>query len=73
MPDLNFIGPHALGLLNSLEEFYCTYNNKLKSIDPSAFSYKLNNKSDEEVWPDIVKVYESMTNILGHSFPIIFY
>lgn len=72
MSDLNFIGPHALGLLNNLEEFYCTYNNKLTTIDPSAFSYKLNNESNEELWPNIVKVYESKTDILEYFSPMFF-
>jgi len=56
MPELNNIGPRALSLLNVLEEFHCTHNNKLKSIDPTAFSYKLNDGSESELWPRIVKV-----------------
>jgi len=54
--ELNNIGPRALSLLNVLEEFHCTHNNKLKSIDPTAFSYKLNDGSEGELWPRIVKV-----------------
>ncbi|VVC27839.1 Hypothetical protein CINCED_3A010861 [Cinara cedri] len=56
MPELNSIGPHSFSLLNNLEEFHCTYNNKLTSIDPSAFSYKLNDESEGELWPLIVKL-----------------
>jgi len=56
MPELDNIGPRALNLLNILEEFHCTHNNKLRSIDPTAFSYKLNDGSDGESWPRIVKV-----------------
>lgn len=56
MPELNTIGPRAFSLLNNLKEFHCTHNQKLKSIDPLAFSYKLNNESEDELWPGIVKV-----------------
>lgn len=56
MPELNTIGPHTFSLLNNLEEFYCTHNHKLKSIDPLAFNYKSNVRSDVELWPSIVKV-----------------
>jgi len=56
MPELNIIGPRALSLLNNLEEFRCTHNHKLKSIDPIAFSYKLNDGSEGELLPPIVKV-----------------
>jgi len=56
MSELNIIGPRALSLLNGLEEFHCTHNNKLKSIDPTAFSYKFNDGSEGESWPRIVKV-----------------
>lgn len=56
MPELNNIGPHAFSLLNNLEEFHCAHNYKLKTIDPDAFSYKLNDGSEGELWPHIVKV-----------------
>lgn len=56
MPELNTIGPHALSLLNNLEQFHCTHNNKLKSIDPTAFTYELGNGSSGELWPPIVNV-----------------
>lgn len=56
MSGLNNIGPRALSLLSALEEFYCTHNNKLESIDPTAFSYKLNDGSEGELWPSIAKV-----------------
>lgn len=56
MPELRIIGPRAFSLLNNLEEFHCAHNNKLKSIDPNAFSYKLNDGSEGELWPNIVKV-----------------
>lgn len=57
MPELNTIGHRAFSQLNSLEEFYCAHNDKLKSIDPLAFRYKLNNESGaDELTPDIVKV-----------------
>lgn len=56
MPELNIIGPHALSLLSNLEQFHCTHNNKLKSIDPTAFTYELGNGSNGELWPPIVNV-----------------
>lgn len=56
MPELSNIGPRAFGLLNNLEEFHCKHNYKLKSIDPIAFSYKLNDGSEGELWPRITKV-----------------
>jgi len=56
MPELKNIGPHAFNFLNNLEEFHCTHNHKLKSIDPMAFSYKLNDGSEGELWPHMIKV-----------------
>lgn len=56
MPELNTIGPRAFSLLNNLEQFLCMHNNKLESIDPNAFSYKSNDGSEGELWPNIVKV-----------------
>lgn len=56
MPELYAIGLHAFGHLNNLEEFHCTYNNKLTSIDSNAFTYKLNDGSEGELWSPIVKV-----------------
>lgn len=56
MPELYTIGSHAFSLLNNLEEFHCTHNNKLQSIDPNAFSYKLKDELANELWPLIVKV-----------------
>lgn len=56
MPELITIGPHALSVLSNLEEFYCTHNNKLKSIDPAAFVYKLDNGSEGEIWPPLTRV-----------------
>jgi len=56
MPELKNIGPNAFNLLNNLEEFHCTHNHKLKSIDPMAFSYKLNDGSEGELWPQMIKV-----------------
>lgn len=56
MPELKTIGPRALSLLNNLEEFYCTHNPKLESIDPTAFSSKLHGEAEGESWPTIVKV-----------------
>lgn len=56
MPELNAIGPRAFSLLHNLEEFYCMHNNKLESIDRSVFGYKLNDGSEGELWPNIVKV-----------------
>lgn len=56
MPELNTIGPHAFGLLSNLEKFHCTHNNKLKSIDSTAFIYELGNGSNGEMWPPIVNV-----------------
>lgn len=56
MPELKTIGPRAFSLLPNLYEFYCTHNYKLESIDPTVFSYKSNDESKSESWPDIVKV-----------------
>lgn len=56
MPELSTIGPHALSLLNNLEQFHCSHNNKLNSIDPTAFIYELGNGSISELWPPIVNV-----------------
>jgi len=72
MPELNNIGPRAFSLLTVLEEFRCTHNNKLKSIDPTAFSYKLNNGLEGEMWPQIVKVNIPITYLLLFKF-ITFY
>lgn len=65
MPELNNIGPRAFNLLNVLEEFHCTHNDKLKSIDSTIFSYKLNDGSEGELWPRIVKLDLSY-NALGY-------
>lgn len=62
MPELNTIGPRAFSRLNNLEEFHCMHNQKLKSIDPLTFSYKLNNESEDELWPSIVKVRTTINN-----------
>lgn len=56
MPELYAIGSHAFSHLNNLEEFHCTHNYKLKSIDANAFNYKLNDGSEGELWSPIVKV-----------------
>ncbi|XP_025204556.1 leucine-rich repeat-containing protein 70-like [Melanaphis sacchari] len=65
MPELNNIGPHAFSLLNVLEEFHCAHNNKLESIDPTAFSYKFNEGLEGELWPPIKKLDLSY-NALGY-------
>lgn len=61
MPDLVEVGPQALSGLTALNEFYCTHNAKLTTINVAAFSRPAVGEGAPEgvSWPPLKKVSEA--------------